>query len=186
MKDILKMDLQYFAEDNTEGAAESTENHNEEQAPTEPTVSVAEMKRRLANEQARSKEEIERIKAQFEEERKKEQMSKDEKESYEKEQLKKELEAERSKNKRMESRSNVINKLSENELAITDDVLDLLVSDDNDRSLQQTDALVAYIASERNKWAKESARQEPPNTGYSSNNNQTESKSELFRGARKI
>lgn len=140
----------------------------------EETVSVKEMQRRIATEKARveaAKEaELEALKQQYEEEKKKAKMSKEEKTSYELKKKEQEIEDYKNQLKRFELTKEATKVLAEKDLTISDELLDFVVRDGKDSTLQAIDLFAELVEKNVNQRIKENVRQSTPRDGQSSPN----------------
>lgn len=144
----------------------------------ERTVSVEEMKRRIANEKDKAKEEIDKLNGEFNEYKakeaeriqqaidefsKKEKMNQDELYEYtlkEKEKahndevnkLKEEIEAYKNKERLSQIKDIAINKLAEFKIESSDKILSLVLSDSIEDTSKKIDALNELLEEERNKY----------------------------------
>ena len=169
MKDLLKMDLQMFAEpDVTEGETEETVDTPED----EPTVKVAEMKRRLEKEQEKFKQEIEDIKNKqaeavkeaYERAQAEAKMSADELQEYKKKEADRKYQEEKEayekqiaeltkEKKQREIRDESINKLNELNLSVNDESLTLVSADSLEGMAEKAEKLAKFLNNEKNKLA---------------------------------
>lgn len=169
MKDLLKMNLQMFAEpENKEDEAKETVDTPND----EPTVKVAEMKRRLEKEQEKFKQEIEDIKNQqaaavkeaYEKAQAEAKMSADELQEYKKKEADRKYQEEKEayekqiaeltkEKKQREIRDESINKLNELNLAVNDESLSLVSADSLDGMAEKAEKLARLINNEKNRLA---------------------------------
>ena len=152
---------------------EVTETVENEQVDTqEPTVTVAEMKRRIAKEQENAQKKIDelnqsvddRIKEAVEEAQKQAQMSSKELQKYkeqqaenEKQQLLKQIEELQLEHTRRELKDEAIKTLSERKLPVTDRVLKFVVKDTADETLSAIDDMSEIIKEIKNEFASSEA-----------------------------
>lgn len=145
-----------------------TVEENETPVNEEPTVTVAEMKRRIAKEQERYEELNasidDRIKKAVEEAQKQAQMSSKELQKYkeqqaenEKQQLLKQIEELQLEHTRRELKDEAIKTLSERKLPVTDRVLKFVVKDTADETLSAIDDMSEIIKEIKNEFASSEA-----------------------------
>ena len=148
-EELLKMDLQYFAEPapqddpaDEKPPVDDPKDDDPEGGEDEPTVTVAEMKRRIKKEQEKAQEEIEKAKSEAEKLAK---MNADDKERYEREQLEERL-AEYERKDQFYSLSKEASKmLAEHDIHADDDVLQFVVGDDADATKASVNAFVELV-----------------------------------------
>lgn len=153
-KDLLKMNLQYFAEDPNDkgGSKDDPDNPKDPEEPNtedEKTVSVAEMQRRIKKEQERFEDYQRELEDKFEEKlneaEKLRKMNEEEKQKYEQEK----------KDKRIEELENQLNRhglekeatsmLAEHDIPISDEVFNVVVGGDADQTKEKVDWFVELI-----------------------------------------
>lgn len=145
-----------------------TVEENETPVTEEPTVTVAEMKRRIAKEQEKYNELNasidDRIKEAVEEAQKQAQMSSKELQKYkeqqaenEKQQLLKQIEELQLEHTRRELKDEAIKTLSERKLPVTDRVLKFVVKDTADETLSAIDDMSEIIKEIKNEFASSEA-----------------------------
>ena len=145
-----------------------TVEENETPVNEEPTVTVAEMKRRIAKEQEKYDELNasidDRIKEAVEEAQKQAQMSSKELQKYkeqqaenEKQQLLKQIEELQLEHTRRELKDEAIKTLSERKLPVTDRVLKFVVKDTADETLSAIDDMSEIIKEIKNEFASSEA-----------------------------
>lgn len=141
MKDLLKMDLQYFAEDpepDIDGAEDGQENPEDENPEEDKTVNVEEMKRRLDKQDEKHQKELKEIEKSFEnkinEAEKLRKMNAEQKQEYEQEKKDNriaELEAELNRNGLEREATSM---LSEQGITANEYDLNLVVGEDADET----------------------------------------------------
>lgn len=191
---LLDMNLQYFAEPDTDPEPQGGEGD-------EPTVKVAEMKRRLEKEQEKYQAELdaikssqeEKIKQAIEQAQKEAKMNADELAEYKKTQADKNYQEEldksnrvieeyKLKEKRREIRDESINKLNELGLTVNDDTLKIVNNADSfDGMAELADALSTVIKADKNDRATSTA----PNASGGNNSKQNQSAYDILDGAKK-
>ena len=165
---------------------EVTETVEKEQVDTqEPTVTVAEMKRRIAKEQENAQKQIddlnqsveERIKEAVEEAQKKAQMTGKELQKYKEQQAEQEkqklldkIEELQLQNTRRELKDEAIKTLSERKMPVNDRVLDFVVKDTAEDTLKAIESMGEIIKDIKNEYA----TSEPPLTSGGIGNKNTE------------
>lgn len=194
-KDLLKTKLQMFAEDDNQegdnqGGSDNSADNNQNE---EPTVKVAEMKRRLEKEQEKYEQQIADIKKSQEEQaqqavekaKKEAQLSGKELEEYRQKEAERKHQEElekrdaqiqeyQQKEKQREIRDESINKLDELGLTVNEDSLELVSADSLDDMASKADKLANLLKAQRNK----NAQTDPP-IGSGGNNKTNDTKSGL-------
>lgn len=158
-KDVLDMDLQMFGEDEN--------NSDDNSGSGEKTVTVSELKRRVENEKAKADEEIQRLKESQEEaiqeaiekfkaentmdKKEREEFLKKQQEEKEQEYQNRIAELEREKTQR-ELKDEAINTLSERNLPVSSEVLNLVVKDNAEDTSQAIDEISKIIKGVKNEF----------------------------------
>ncbi len=145
------------------------------------TISIKEMKRRIAAEQKKFNKKIEEMKVEFELEKEKAKMSKEEKKSFELKQKEKELADYKAKVLKLELTSKATKVLVEKGLKADENILSYVIREDEDSTLEAIENFSELIDGLVNQKLKESARQTAPTDGKSTISKREEvgSKSEL-------
>ena len=157
MNDLLKMNLQYFAKPEDQGGADENPDKSDELedkgedkgGQEEPTVTVAEMKRRIAKEQEKVQEHQKDLEAKFEEKlneaEKLRKMNEKEKQEYEqqkKDDRIKELETQLNRHGLEKEATSM---LSEHNVPINDEIFNVVVGEDADQTKEKVDWFVGLI-----------------------------------------
>ncbi len=150
---------------NVEVEEQDIDVESNEDSKKEETISVKEMKRRIASEQKKFNKQIEEMKAEFELEKEKAKMSKEEKKSFELKQKEKELADYKAKILKLELTSKATKVLSEKGLKADDKILSYVIREDEDSTLEAIEGLSELIDGIVNERVKENARQTAPTDG---------------------
>jgi len=169
-KDLLNMDLQFFADDdeNSEDKDKKPKGDDSTGGEHDKTVSVEEMKRRVAKEQEKYEEKIkemnqsidDRIEQAQEKAKKEATLSGKELQEYkEKEAQRKldsaqeEIERLKQENAKRDLRDEAINTLSDKDLPVNDKVLNFVVKDTADDTLEAIDDLAELFKEQKEEYA---------------------------------
>lgn len=183
-KDKLKMNLQMFAADDGGGSGGETpeddpkppaddqqsDDSGDKKPDDEPTVTVAEMQRRLVKAEEKAKEEAQKA---LDEAERLAKMNADEKKEHELEKMREKI-AEYERDAKVSANAKIVSsKLSEAELPHDDALIELLTTDNDEQTESALGVLIDYVA----KIKKNNTVQSTPNEGGKFNSGSSTSKS---------
>lgn len=183
-KDKLKMNLQMFAADDGGGSGgknpeddpkpptddQQSDDSGDKKPDDEPTVTVAEMQRRLVKAEEKAKEEAQKA---LDEAERLAKMNADEKKEHELEKMREKI-AEYERDAKVSANAKIVSsKLSEAELPHDDALIELLTTDNDEQTESALGVLIDYVA----KIKKNNTVQSTPNEGGKFNSGSSTSKS---------